>query len=234
MGVSKQTVLDDFREITDSLKIYLAYQKAGGMGTVPLLGETLKFLEDKCQPVKLTLEGVRSELGDCRRCKLAQTRKNIVFGEGNPQAKLVLIGEAPGNDEDIEGRPFVGEAGKLLDRIIESIDLKREDVYIANIIKCRPSQNRNPESDEIAACEPFLIKQLEAIKPKIICALGAVAAQTLLKTRETISRLRGRFHNLPGVKVMPTYHPAFLLRSPGKKREVWEDMKMIQKEYNNL
>ena len=182
----------------------------------------------------LTLEEVREELGDCRRCKLHSTRTNIVFGTGNPKAGLVFVGEGPGRDEDLQGKPFVGLAGQLLTKIIQAIQLTREEVYIANIIKCRPPGNRNPEPDEIHACEPFLIKQLEAIRPKLICALGTFAAQTLLKTEGKISLLRGRFHQYQGISLMPTYHPAFLLRNPNFKRDVWEDMKKIKKEYDLL
>jgi DNA polymerase len=144
------------------------------------------------------------------------------------------VGEAPGRDEDLQGEPFVGQAGQLLTKIIQAIQLRREEVYIANIIKCRPPENRNPEPDEIAACEPFLIKQLQVIRPRLICALGTFAAQTLLKTEEKISSLRGRFHEYRGIPLMPTYHPAFLLRNPNRKREVWEDMKKIKREYAKL
>jgi DNA polymerase len=157
-----------------------------------------------------------------------------VFGTGNPQAKLVFVGEAPGRDEDLQGEPFVGLAGQLLNKIIQAIQLSREQVYIGNIIKCRPPENRNPEPDEIMACEPFLIKQLQVIRPKLICALGAFAAQTLLKTEEKISSLRGKFHEYQGIPLMPTYHPAYLLRNPNRKREVWEDMKKIKREYDKL
>lgn len=185
-------------------------------------------------PSPSSLEAVRSELGDCRRCKLHPYRTQIVFGTGSPQAKLVFIGEAPGRDEDFQGEPFVGQAGQLLNKIIQAIQLRREEVYIANIIKCRPPENRNPEPDEIAACEPFLIKQLQVIRPRLICALGTFAAQTLLKSEEKISSLRGKFHEYQGIPLMPTYHPAFLLRNPNRKREVWEDMKKIKKEYEKL
>jgi uracil-DNA glycosylase len=181
-----------------------------------------------------TLEAVRTELGDCRRCKLHRHRQQIVFGTGNPQAKLVFVGEGPGRDEDLQGEPFVGLAGQLLTKIIQAIHLRREEVYITNIIKCRPPENRNPQPDEIAACEPFLIKQLAVIRPKLICALGTFAAQTLLKTEEKISSLRGHFHQYQGVLLMPTFHPAFLLRNPGSKKDVWEDMKKIRREYDRL
>jgi len=184
--------------------------------------------------VPLTLEDVRKELGDCRRCKLHSGRTNIVFGTGSPKAKLVFVGEGPGRDEDLQGKPFVGLAGQLLTKIIQAIQLTREEVYIANIIKCRPPGNRNPESDEIQSCEPFLRKQLQAIRPGLICALGNFAAQTLLQTEERISLLRGRFHRYQGIPLMPTYHPAYLLRNPNFKRDVWEDMKKVKIEYDRL
>jgi DNA polymerase len=177
------------------------------------------------------LKQVRNYLGECTRCKLHSHRKNIVFGTGNPEAQLIFVGEGPGGEEDIQGKPFVGRAGQLLTKIINSINLPREEVYIANIIKCRPPQNRNPEPDEIKACEPFLMQQLDVIQPRIICALGTFAAQTLLETDERISRLRGRFISYRGSKLIATFHPAYLLRNPQKKRDVWEDMKMIRKEY---
>ena len=172
---------------------------------------------------------VKKRLGDCRRCRLWKGRKKIVFGTGNPDAELLFVGEAPGRDEDIKGEPFVGRAGQLLTRIIHAIDLRREEVYICNVIKCRPPQNRNPLPEEIEACEPFLVEQIESIRPKVICALGKFAAQTLLKTEAPISTLRGRFHEYHGVPLMPTYHPAYLLRNPKMKRETWEDVQMIQR-----
>ncbi len=173
------------------------------------------------------LQEIRKELGNCQRCKLSQTRRTIVFGEGNEQAQLMIIGEGPGFDEDVQGRPFVGKAGQLLTRILQSIHLQREMVYITNIIKCRPPQNRNPQPDEIEACYPFLRKQIEAIRPKVICALGTFAAQTLLRTDAKITSLRGKVYLFSNIRVFPTYHPAYLLRNPDKKREVWEDMKQI-------
>ncbi len=178
----------------------------------------------------ITLEDIGKELGDCKRCKLYDKRNHIVFGEGSPTAGLVFVGEAPGRDEDMQGKPFVGRAGQLLTDIIKAMGLERKDVYICNILKCRPPENRNPESDEIAACEPFLIKQLEAIQPRVICAMGKFAAQTLLKTGTAISMLRGRFHSYHGIKLMPTYHPAYLLRNPGAKKQVWEDAQIIMEE----
>jgi DNA polymerase len=180
------------------------------------------------------LEAIRADIGDCRRCKLAPTRTNIVFGSGNPDAQLVFVGEAPGFDEDKQGLPFVGRAGQLLTKIIESIDIKREDVYICNVLKCRPPDNRNPEPDEVLACNPFLKRQLATIRPKVVCCLGTFAAQTVLATAAPISRLRGRFHDVDGMRVIATFHPAYLLRSPDKKRDVWEDMKQIRAELFRL
>jgi len=177
-----------------------------------------------------SLTEIREDLGDCRRCRLSRTRKNIVFGAGSPRTRLVFVGEGPGYDEDQQGAPFVGAAGKLLTKIIEAMELTRQQVYICNIVKCRPPKNRNPMPDEIEACLPFLKRQLAAIRPDFICALGAFAAQTLLDTRESISRLRGRFHDYDGgIRLMPTYHPAYLLRNPEKKRDVWDDIQQLMK-----
>jgi uracil-DNA glycosylase family 4 len=176
----------------------------------------------------MTLAGVREELGECTRCPLSGTRKNLVFGEGSASARLVFVGEAPGEEEDNQGRPFVGRAGQLLTKIIHAMGLKREDVYICNILKCRPPGNRNPEGDEIAACQPFLFRQIAAVRPRVICALGTFGAQTLLKTKEPISRLRGQFIDFHGAKFMATFHPAYLLRNPNEKRKVWEDVQKIR------
>jgi len=221
---------ENINEMISDLKSYLEYLKGMGINSLPA-SETKA--DEPGQSNVITLEEVRKELGDCKRCKLHRTRRTIVFGEGNEKATLMFIGEGPGYDEDVQGKPFVGRAGQLLTKIIESINLSREEVYIANIIKCRPPQNRNPEPDEIQSCNPFLTKQISAIQPKIICALGTFSAQTLLKTDAKISALRGKFYDLEGIKVIPTYHPAFLLRNPEKKREVWEDMKKIAEWLNN-
>ncbi len=180
------------------------------------------------------LKKLRDEALGCTRCELHQTRKTVVFGTGNENADLMFVGEAPGADEDRSGEAFVGRAGQLLTKIIEAMELTRDEVYIANVIKCRPPGNRNPSSFEIETCEPFLQKQIELIKPKVICALGAFAAQTLLRTNQRISMLRGRFHDYHGVKVMPTYHPAYLLRNPHGKRDVWEDMKKVMAELSQF
>jgi len=197
-------------------------------------GESLAKLEKWGQAppsFSETLADIAADLGDCQRCRLARERTCIVFGEGNPRARLVFVGEGPGFEEDRQGKPFVGAAGQLLTRIIEAIKLSRSQVYICNIIKCRPPENRNPKPDEIKRCSPFLERQIAAIQPDFICALGTFAAQTLLQTATPISRLRGRFHQYRGIKVLPTYHPAYLLRNPEKKRDVWEDMKILMKEY---
>ncbi len=196
-----------------------------------------KRLEDAsaATPVSTeSLDSIRADLKDCRRCKLAPGRKNIVFGSGNSKADLMFVGEAPGADEDEQGLPFVGRAGQLLTKIIESMGMNRNDVFICNILKCRPPGNRNPETDEIAACEPFLFRQIAAVKPKIICALGAYGAQTLLRTTESIGRLRGRLLDYRGVKLVATFHPAYLLRNPYEKRKVWEDMQVIRKYLDSL
>jgi uracil-DNA glycosylase family 4 len=176
------------------------------------------------------LATLKDEIGPaCTRCKLHTLgRTQVVFGVGNPDADLMFVGEAPGADEDEQGEPFVGRAGQLLTKIIEAIGLRREDVYIANIIKCRPPGNRNPEPDEVEQCEPFLFRQVAAVKPKVIVALGKFAAQSLLRTTDPITRLRGRSFNYRGATLIPTFHPAFLLRNPSAKREVWEDMKRVR------
>jgi uracil-DNA glycosylase family 4 len=232
-ALDQTQLLLQLKDLVTGLRHYLEEERAKGLEGWPKSSAPSRreaFSPPPPSPSILTLKEVREELGDCRRCKLHSTRTNIVFGAGNPRALLVFVGEGPGRDEDLQGKPFVGLAGQLLTKIIQSIQLTREEVYIANIIKCRPPGNRNPEPDEIRACEPFLIKQLQAIRPKLICALGTFAAQTLLKTEERISLMRGRFHSYQGIPVMPTYHPAYLLRNPQFKRDVWEDMKKIKKE----
>jgi len=192
-----------------------------------------KDIKANAQDNKLDLSKICTDMAGCQLCSLGKTRRNLVFGDGNPQAKVVFVGEAPGADEDEQGLPFVGRAGQLLTKIIEAMGLSRKEVYICNILKCRPPQNRNPLPVEIAACEPFLKQQLKSISPQIICALGTFAAKTLLKTEVPISVLRGRFHFYEGIKLMPTYHPAYLLRNPSAKKTVWEDVQLIMKELNN-
>ncbi len=192
-------------------------------------GEAAAEVDTPPRAAEELLVEIRADIGDCTRCKLHRLgRTQIVFGVGNPRAELMFVGEAPGQDEDRQGEPFVGRAGQLLTKIIEAIGLRREDVYIANVIKCRPPQNRNPEPDEVASCEPFLFRQIDAIKPRVIVALGTFAAQCLLKTSDPISRMRGRVFRYRGAQLIPTFHPAFLLRSPERKRDVWEDMKKVR------
>ena len=174
-----------------------------------------------------SLERIRADIGDCTRCKLHKARKNIVFGVGNPKAELVFVGEGPGHDEDVQGEPFVGRAGKLLTQMIEAMGLQRSDVYICNVVKCRPPENRLPERDEIEICSPFLLRQLAVIQPKVVCCLGACSAQTLLATNQGISRFRGEWFDYRGAKLIATYHPAYLLRNPNAKGEVWKDLQKI-------
>jgi len=181
-----------------------------------------------------TLEEVRQELGDCQRCKLYAGRTHLVFGVGNPAADLMFVGEAPGADEDAQGIPFVGRAGQLLTKIIEAIDLSRDQVYIANILKCRPPGNRDPEPDEVQTCEPFLFQQIEAIQPRIIVALGKYAAQNLLRTKTPISKMRGEFVRFQNCWLLPTFHPSYLLRNPSAKRQVWEDMQKVRDRLKEL
>ena len=200
----------------------------GASKTEEALPVVTAIVQDEHSGKLLTM--LREEIGPaCSRCKLHTLgRKQVVFGVGNPNADLMFVGEAPGADEDEQGEPFVGRAGQLLTKIIEAIDLKREDVYIANVIKCRPPGNRNPEPDEVEQCQPFLFRQIDAIKPKVIVALGKFAAQALLQTTDPITRVRGRQFTYRGATLIPTFHPAYLLRNPSAKREVWEDMKKVR------
>lgn len=223
----------DNKAIYEGIKRAVECEKLAGIKElyVPKVGAIKPVPEAKSRKEEAgTLEELKKPVSACKKCPLAKTRTNVVFGEGNPHAKLMFIGEAPGADEDEQGRPFVGRAGQLLTKIIEAMGLKREDVYIANILKCRPPENRNPLPAEIAQCSPYLLRQIELIKPKVICSLGKFSAQTLLNTETPISKLRGNFYDYHGTKLMPTYHPAYLLRNPGEKKTVWEDMKKIAKE----
>jgi uracil-DNA glycosylase len=217
------------RELVDEVRAWLAWAEESGLQN--LAPPRRKAGPERSQPaVKLPLlEAVRSEIGECTRCKLHKGRTNIVFGVGNPEARLMFVGEAPGEDEDLQGYPFVGKAGQLLTKMIEAMGLGRKDVYICNTVKCRPPNNRNPEPDELLACEPFLKGQLRAVKPEAIVTLGKFAAQALLREQTPITRLRGEWREYEGIPVMPTFHPAYLLRSPGEKGKVWEDLKQVMK-----
>ena len=222
-----------------SLRSCLEQQQAAGIAFLPV--GTGAGADDSGAPATAAQGGevaqaadlreLRGVLGDCQRCKLSQGRGRIVYGVGRADADIMFIGEGPGEDEDRAGEPFVGRAGQLLtDIITKGMKLRREDVYIANVVKCRPPRNRDPEPDEVAACEPFLNRQIELVRPRVIIALGRAAAQTLLRSHEAISRLRGRWHDYRGIRLMPTFHPAYLLRNPGDKRLVWEDIKSVLRE----
>ena len=217
------------RELVDEVRAWLAWAQESGL-------QNLAPQARRADPAKVetvtrlpVLEAVRTELGECTRCKLHKTRTNIVFGVGSPEARLMFVGEAPGEDEDLQGYPFVGKAGQLLTKMIEAMGMRREDVYICNTVKCRPPNNRNPEPDELLACEPFLKGQLVAVKPEAIVTLGKFAAQALLREQTPITRLRGQWREYEGIPVMPTFHPAYLLRSPAEKGKVWEDLKQVMK-----
>lgn len=184
------------------------------------------------KPPSKELEDFYRTIRDCQECHLHRYRTNLVFGMGNPQAEVMFVGEAPGREEDLQGNPFVGRAGQLLDKVLAAIDFKREEVYIGNILKCRPPENRDPLPDEVEKCEPYLLKQIEIIKPRIICALGRISAQVLLKTKLPLNQLRGKFHDYHGIKFLVTYHPAALLRYPQYKRQTWEDVQLLRKEYD--
>lgn len=224
---------ENLNDTIDALQHTLRLMATWGCQGFDPSTETMETLESWGQPETAkesgseSLEDIRSDLGDCRRCRLAEGRRKIVFGAGDPKARLVFVGEGPGADEDRQGLPFVGAAGQLLTKIIQAMKLERDQVYICNVIKCRPPGNRNPAPEEIAACRPFLERQLAAIDPQVICTLGTFAAQTLLDTTQPVSRLRGRFHAYQNARVMPTFHPAYLLRNPDQKRAVWDDMKKI-------
>jgi uracil-DNA glycosylase family 4 len=211
----------DLAELAASLRQHLSYQAVMGLEWLP------SELVPISQALPETLDEIRVKLGECTRCRLHSSRAHIVFGEGNPSARIVLVGEGPGRDEDRLGRPFVGAAGKLLDRIIAAMGWGRAEVYICNVIKCRPPSNRDPLSEEIEACGPFLRRQLHAIRPQAILALGSFAAQFLLSSQQPISRLRNRVHQFEGIPVVPTYHPAYLLRNPLQKRQVWKDVQLL-------
>lgn len=225
---------DERTLLAGALKSYLEELRDTGVdelnyGTTAAVASALQVPPPATPSFAESLEDIRNELGDCRRCPLCETRKNIVFGVGSSSARVLFVGEAPGRDEDLQGEPFVGEAGQLLTKMIKAMGFERSEVYICNVIKCRPPENRNPHHAEIDSCCPFVQRQIKAIAPKAIVALGTFAAQTLLGSKEPISKLRGHFHKYDGIALMPTFHPAFLLRSPEKKREVWSDLQQVMK-----
>lgn len=189
----------------------------------------LESIWEDSDPHRSRLEKIQAHLGDCRRCGLCDTRTNIVFGDGNPDARLMFVGEAPGHNEDLQARPFVGKAGELLDKMVEAMGLTREGIYIANVIKCRPPENRNPSTDEIEKCEPFIRQQIAAINPEVIVTLGKFGANTLLGRDGSLSQIRGTWQDLDGIPVMPTFHPAYLLRTPAAKRDAWADLQLVMK-----
>jgi uracil-DNA glycosylase len=245
-GVAEAGSAEEFAALIISLRRHLQRRQRAGIRILPRssppetkqaplrevnlsggTGDDL-FNADEAVFKAKNLQQLRDAIGDCRRCKLCAGRTNLVFGVGNPDAELMFVGEGPGRDEDLQGEPFVGRAGQLLtDIITKGIGLKRGDVYIANVVKCRPPENRNPEPDEVAACEPFLKKQIELVRPRVIVALGKFAVQTLLQSKVPITKLRGKWHSYHGIKLMPTFHPAYLLRNPADKKLVWEDIKKV-------
>ncbi len=227
--MSQSNIIDEYLRIVASVRDYVEDQIELGFLSAPA-SESSDNAAASAAAYE-SMEGIRAAVESCQKCPLCQTRNNTVFGAGDEQAKLVFVGEAPGADEDKQGEPFVGRAGQKLTQIIAAMGLSREEVYITNVLKCRPPGNRNPLPEEIQACEPYLIAQLRLIKPKVICTLGGFASQTLLRTDQRISRLRGRFHTYQGIKLMPTYHPAFLLRNAKFKRDVWEDVQKVMIEY---
>ena len=237
---------DELRDLVAGFRRYLAshsrrghYGVPGGRSPRPdgeepeLVANSVASAEPPAR-AGWTLDEVRADLGECTRCNLSSTRNKIVFGVGSPRAPLVFVGEAPGAEEDRRGEPFVGRAGELLDRMISAMGWSRDTVYILNVLKCRPPNNRDPQPDEVAACEPFLSRQIEAIAPRVIVTLGKPAAHLLLKTRAPIGALRGRFQQFRGIKVMPTFHPAFLLRQPERKGDTWSDLKQVIGELDRL
>jgi uracil-DNA glycosylase family 4 len=228
MGEQVSKPVEEFREIVSQLRKLMVANMEMGLEAPTLSTSTLNYLDSRPSDFA-SLEDLRNYIGDCKRCKLGDGRTNLVFGEGSPKAGLVFVGEGPGREEDHAGYPFVGEAGRLLTKIIKAMGLSREEVYICNVVKCRPPKNRDPKEDEIETCLPFLKAQLNLIRPQVVCTLGRIAAQTLLGREFKITRERGRWHSFMDIPLMPTYHPAYLLRNPSAKRQVWDDIQKIMK-----
>jgi len=226
-----ETEVQELAAAVAELRAYLSWAEEGGPVMVALAPTRTATPTPTSMPKLpiVSLDEVRARMGECTLCKLHKGRHNIVFGVGDPKARLMFVGEAPGEDEDLKGEPFVGKAGQLLTKMIEAMGLGRQDVYICNTVKCRPPNNRNPEPDELAACEPFLKGQLASVKPEAIVTLGKFAAQALLREQTPISRLRGQWREYEGIPVMPTFHPAYLLRSPQEKVKVWDDLQSVMK-----
>jgi DNA polymerase len=230
---------EELRRLTTGLKEFINYQRRLGLQLIEEKGQVEKIStsamsESTPEPTEvMTLEEIRQEMGDCRRCKLWKTRTHLVFGVGNPEARLMFIGEAPGAEEDQRGEPFVGEAGQLLNRMLNKMEISRQEVYITNVVKSRPPGNRNPTVEEIAACRPFLLKQIQVIRPRVIVTLGAIATHALLETKDPLNRLRGHWQQWRGFAVMPTYHPSYLLRVPQDRIKTWGDMQKVLVVYRN-
>ncbi len=226
---------EELGQLTAGLREFINFQQRLGLqlveGPYSAGGSTPAPVEASFQKPSISLEEIREEMGDCRRCKLWQSRTRLVFGVGNPKARLLFVGEAPGAEEDKQGEPFVGEAGQLLNNLFFKLGISRDEIYITNVVKSRPPKNRTPEADEIAACRPFLVKQIQAIRPQIIVTLGAISTHALLETKAPISRLRGNFQRWQGIAVMPTFHPSYLLRVPQDRQKTWEDMQKVMAIY---
>ncbi len=225
-----EQLINEIRETLASARSQFEYLSDLGIesqtAALPEANKDQQYLETNAD-LEGTLDAIHADLGDCQRCGLAASRTQVAYGVGNPNARLVLVGEAPGREEDLKGEPFVGEAGQLLDRILLAMGMQREEVYLCNVLKCLPPNNRDPLPEEVATCEAFLIRQIAAIRPQVIIGLGCLAVHSLLKTKEPISRLRGEWQQYQGIPLMPTYHPDYLLRNPEGKRDVWEDMKEV-------
>ncbi len=217
----------ELQELVAGLDAWLRFQRRLGWLGVPRPEEAATQPPAPRPAARPTLAEIREEMGDCQRCKLYKTRTNLVFGEGSPQARLVFVGEGPGAEEDLQGKPFVGQAGQLLNNLLAKLGLRREEVYITNVVKSRPPGNRDPEPDEVAACLPFLIEQIKSIRPLVIVTLGKVPTHHLLNTTEKISKLRGTWQNFQNIKVMPTFHPSYLLRFPRERLKTWDDMQQV-------
>lgn len=228
--MSQSYIKKELLEITKNLKSYIEAEKSAGIENLIVLGRGAPAAGNKPEGSKAELlTPVKKEVFSCRRCPLYKTKRNYVFSDGDPRARLMFIGEAPGEDEDIQGVPFVGRAGKLLTKMIEAMGLRRQDVYICNVIKCRPPDNRAPLPDEVTACKGYLLRQIDIISPKVICCLGKHSAQALLETEIFITKIRGKEFDFNGTTLIPTYHPAYLLRNPSGKKEVWQDLRKIMK-----